>query len=52
MERPRDEADGGEDTLTCPECGAKFAFDEREAAERGFVRCPRGHHVEVMHGLS
>jgi hypothetical protein len=33
--------------LECPECGAKVQTTSKEA-ERGKVRCPRGHEFAVM----
>ena len=33
--------------LDCPECGAKVKTTVREA-EKGKVRCPRGHEFAVM----
>lgn len=33
--------------LECPECGAKVVTTSKEA-ERGKVRCPRGHEFAVM----
>jgi hypothetical protein len=33
--------------LECPECGAKVTTTSKEA-ERGKVRCPRGHEFAVM----
>ncbi len=42
---------GGRDSdtvdLECPECGAKVHATVKEA-ERGKVRCPRGHEFAVM----
>ena len=33
--------------LQCPECGALFTVTAEEA-EKGKVRCPRGHEFAVM----
>ncbi len=33
--------------LACPECGAKVKTTAKEA-EKGKVRCPRGHEFAVM----
>jgi predicted Zn finger-like uncharacterized protein len=33
--------------LVCPECGAKFKVTAKEA-EKGKVKCPRGHEFAVM----
>lgn len=33
--------------LECPECGTKFETTQ-ERAEKGKVRCPRGHEFAVM----
>ena len=42
---------GGRDSdtvdLECPECGAKVHTTAKEA-EKGKVRCPRGHEFAVM----
>jgi hypothetical protein len=41
---------GGKDEaveLECPKCGAKVKTTAKEA-EKGKVKCPRGHEFEVM----
>jgi hypothetical protein len=39
--------EGDKVELECPECGAKFKATQKEA-EKGKVRCPRGHEFAVM----
>jgi predicted Zn finger-like uncharacterized protein len=40
---------GGKDKvdLECPQCGTKFQVTEAEA-QKGKVRCPKGHEFGVM----
>jgi hypothetical protein len=40
-------ADDEKVELKCPECGAKVVTTAQEA-EKGKVRCPRGHEFAVM----
>jgi hypothetical protein len=40
----------GEVELECPECGASVRTTVK-AAEKGKVRCPRGHEFDVMGAL-
>jgi hypothetical protein len=40
-----------ENVVECPVCGEKTRVDEEEAKKKGYVLCPKGHKVELMHGL-
>ena len=42
-----DGRDGDTVELRCPECGARVETTAKEA-EKGKVRCPRGHEFAVM----